>query len=182
MNITTLNATIRTEKAKKTRKEGLIPAVIYGKDRQSTAIQFDNRDIIKVLQESGKRTRIQLKIGEEIKKGIIKDVAIDPVSSEVQHIDIQLVEKDDIVNWEIPITFSGREQLKSKGLLLQVNISQIKVSGRSVAIPDFVNVDVGDKKVNEEITIADLNLDAEIKTVKPSDTILANIKYAIANN
>lgn len=182
MSIATLNATIRNEKGKKSRKEGFVPAIIYGKGVQSTPIQFENRDIIKVIKQSGKRTTIKLKMNEEIKVGIIKDVHIDPVTAEMQHIDIQLVEKDEIVNWEIPIVFSGREKLKMKGLFLETNLSQIKVTGKASDIPDFVNVDIGDRNANEDITIEDLNLDSKIRTVRPSDTILAVVKYAVSNS
>ncbi|MEA4988034.1 MAG: 50S ribosomal protein L25 [Anaerovorax sp.] len=181
MSIATLNASIRNEKAKKSRKEGFVPAVVYGKGVPSTPIQFHNKDIIKVIKENGSRTTVKIKLDAETKVGIIKDVHVDPVTSEMQHLDIQLVDRDEIVNWEIPITFSGREQLKLKRLFLETNLSQIKVTGKVSDIPDFINVDVGEKNANEDITIADLNLDSTVKSSRPMDTILAVVKYAVTN-
>jgi len=181
MSVATLNATVRSGKAKKSRREGFVPAVVYGRGVESTPIQFGNKDIVKVIKENGSRTTVRIKIGEEMKIGIIKDIHFDPVTSEMQHLDIQLVDKDEIVNWEIPITFSGREQLKSKRLFLETSLSQIKVTGKVSDIPDFVNIDVSEKEANEDITIADLNLDSTVKTVRPANTILAVVKYAVVN-
>ncbi len=181
MSVATVNATVRNGKAKKSRKEGFIPAVVYGRGVESTPIQFYNKEIIKVIKENGSRTTVRIKIGEEVKIGIIKDIHFDPVTSEMQHLDIQLVDQDEVVNWEIPITFSGREQLKLKRLFLETNLSQIKVTGKVSDIPDFINIDVGEKEPNTDITIADLNLDPAVKTLRPADTILAVVKYAVVS-
>ena len=176
MAIPILTATKRNEKVKKTRKEGYTPAVIYGKSIQSTPIKFETATIVKLLKENGERTRIQLKVDDEIRIGIIKSVDTDSLTSEIQHLDIQVVEKNETVNWEIPILFVGKETLAPKRLLLQVSLSQIKVTGAASEIPDFITIDVSDKVADTFITIANLNLPAEIKTIKPLDTILAIIK------
>lgn len=182
MNVSTLTATIRNESGKKARREGFIPAVIYGKNIQSTPIKFDRKEIIKVLKQNGTRTRILIKLNDEINMGIIKEVDTHPLSFEIQHIDIQKVEKNEMVNWEIPINFTGIEALESKRLFLEASLSQIKVTGEQSQIPDFITIDVGGKNAHDIITIEDLNLDSSIKTAKPSDTILAIVKPAVKNS
>lgn len=176
MNIETLTATVRKEKGKKARKQGFVPAVIYGQGIQSVPIKLDSAHITRVLKKHGNRARIKLKFNNEEKTGIIRDVDFNPVTSTIQHVDIQIVEKDEKVNWEIPIIFSGRDMLKINNLLLQVDISQIKVTGEASDIPDTIQIDVSNKSTNDTITIADLNLNSSIITFKPSDTVLAIVK------
>ena len=176
MNIETLTATVRKEKGRKARRQGFVPAVIYGQGIQSVPIKLDSAHITRVLKENGNRARIKIKFNNEEKTGIIRDVDFNSITSTIQHIDIQIVEEDEKVNWEIPIIFSGRDMLKINNLLLQVDISQIKVTGEASDIPDTIQIDVSQKSLNDTITIEDLNLNPSIKTYKPSDTLLAIVK------
>lgn len=176
MNIETLTATVRKEKGKKVRRQGFVPAVIYGQGIESVPIKLVAADITRVLKKHGNRTRLKLKFDDYEKTGIIKDVDFNPVTSTIQHLDIQIVEKDEKVNWEIPIVYAGRDMLESRNLLLQVDISQIKVSGEANDIPDNIKIDVSDKDINDTVTMADLNLDPNITVFRPSETVLAMVK------
>ncbi|SKC36484.1 50S ribosomal protein L25 [Maledivibacter halophilus] len=176
MNTATLVVTPRHEKGRKVRKQGFIPAIIYGHGTKNTPIQFPKSNFQRVINEFGQRAKINLVINDEEKSGIIKAVDRHPVTLEVQHVDIQVVQKDETVNWEIPITFSGRENLESKRLVLQVDLAQIEVNGRVDIIPDSIVVDVKNKDINDTITIGDLKLDSRIKTIKTPDTVLAIVK------
>ncbi|WP_066504530.1 50S ribosomal protein L25 [Abyssisolibacter fermentans] len=178
MNVATLTATVRNEKGKKSRRQGFVPAVIYGHAIQSESIKLNYQDVVRVLNQYGGRTRIILNINGEKKIGIIKDVDIESTTSKIQHLDIQLVNNTEKVNWEIPIIFTGREELERRRLILQVNLPQIKVMGELNIIPDALNIDVSNKEANETITIADLKLDDKIRVSKASDTVLAIIKAA----
>lgn len=180
MSIATLNATVRNKKGIKTRQQGFIPAVIYGCGIENQPINLHQKGLINILNQHGERTRVNLNLDGKKEIGIIKAVDTHPVTSAIQHIDIQIVDKSEKVNWEIPIIFLGRELLKMKRLLLQVGSSQIKVNGQVDAIPDMIEVDISNKNANDTITIADLNLSSKIRAVKPSDTVLAIIKYANA--
>ncbi|MFA5528014.1 MAG: 50S ribosomal protein L25 [Peptostreptococcales bacterium] len=176
MSISTLTATIRNEKVNKTRKEGYTPAVIYGKSVESTPIKIDTSSILKVLKEHGDRARIKLNMDDKVKIGIIKSVDIDTLTSQIQHLDIQIIEENEVVNWEIPILFTGRESLESKRLLLHVYFPQIKVTGNANKIPDFIQIDISDKEDDATLTIADLNLTDGIEPEKTPDTVVAIIK------
>ncbi|MFS8543715.1 MAG: hypothetical protein LOD91_07720 [Limnochordales bacterium] len=90
----------------------------------------------------------------------------------VLHVDLQLVAAGQKITCDIPIKFIGREKLKSKGLILQVNIDSINVTGEATVIPEHFVVDVGDKNNGDVVTIEDLNIHPEIQiTDLPEDAI-----------
>ena len=176
MGIETLTATARQGKWKQSRQQGFIPAVIYGKDVPSTSIQFIRTDIENVIRKSGQRSKIIVELNNEKRMGIIKEVKTDPLSAVIQHLQIQIVNTDEKVNWEIPIHFSGRHELESKKLYLNVDISMIKVNGAVKDIPEGITIDVSQKDANDVITLKDLNLNPAITSDRPDDTVIASIK------
>lgn len=174
--MTALTAIQRTEKGKVVRKTGFIPGVIYGKDISSRPVKFSKNHLTRIVKDQGTRAKVHLLLQDEKRQGIIKDVHIDPMTNELCHVDIQLVEKGQKVHWQIPIVFKGREHLESKRLLLDINLDQIEVTGPVDAIPDIIEFDLRTKQFNDAITVGDLDINPDIKVLNPPHTILAVIK------
>jgi len=172
MRVATLTALPRNGKGKKSRREGFIPGVVYGREIKSLPVKFVKREFLKVLREHGERPRVKLIIDNQEKMALVKDIEKEPITGEVLHVDLQLVAAGQKITCDIPIKFIGREKLKSKGLILQVNIDSINVTGEATVIPEHFVVDVGDKNNGDVVTIEDLNIHPEIQiTDLPEDAI-----------
>lgn len=72
----------RAEKPNKVRKQGFIPGVVYGKDIKSTSIKLDQKEYKKLLQGHAKNTKVRVKLGNEVKHCIIKEVQKDSVNGQ----------------------------------------------------------------------------------------------------
>jgi large subunit ribosomal protein L25 len=182
MGTVLLTAFKREEKGKIARKHGFIPAVIYGNGIMGEAVKFKENEFIKVLKQHGERSKIKFMFKDCEKFGIIKDVDRNIMTNKVQHVDIQLVKQGEIVNWQIPINYLGKEKLKSKRLLFQTELDKIEVTGNVENIPNTIDLVVGDMDVDRVITINDLKLHSSIKSIKPKDTVLGVVKPSVNND
>lgn len=182
MGTVLLTAFKREEKGKIARKHGFIPAVIYGNGIMGEAVKFKENEFIKILKQHGERAKIKFMFKGCEKFGIIKDVDRNVMTNKVQHMDIQLVKEGEIVNWQIPINYLGKEKLENKRLLLLTELDKIEVTANVENIPDTIDLDVGDMVADKVITINDLKLDSSIKSIKPKETVLGVVKTSFITN
>lgn len=176
MAVNQIVAMKRTEKGKKTRSEGFVPAVVYGKGITTETIKLDRIILCSILKKCGEKAKLKLIMDEQSKVAIVKDIDKKPITNEMLHVDLQLVDDGETVRWDIPIVYSGKEHLEAKHLLLIVNEPQIEVTGKVENIPDTITVDISNKDAGDTITIEDLNLNPKLKPSKPYNTILSVIK------
>ena len=172
MKTATLTVLRRNEKGKKVRRKGFIPGVVYGRELENLLIKVEHRDMNNVLKQYGERTRVKLNIDEQEETAIIKEVDREPITGKILHVDFQLVAAGEKINWEIPIGFAGRHELESRGLVLQVNLDTIPVSGNASLIPDNLTIEVGDKNHGDTIMVKDLEIHPEIQVLaQPDDSV-----------
>lgn len=178
MSIETLAAMERKGKGYKARREGFIPAVIYGKKVPSTSIQFDLADVNRYIRQSGKKGKVIVEFEGEQYNGIIKAMKTDPVTAAIQHIQIQVVDSDETVNFEVPFNFTGKSALETQKLFLNVDMPAIKVKGPVKLIPENVTVDVSEMQVGDVILVRDLSIVPGITVEVPEDYVVASVKGA----
>lgn len=178
MSEVVLCALERTEKAKKARRQGYIPGVVYGKDITSSSIKLDEGEFRKALQGRPTTSRIKLRLGDEIKTCIIKDVQKDPINGQILHVDFQTIRSDEVIRLKVPVIFEGKEKLALKQLLLQEFIGEVEIMGKAADLPEFISIDVGNGNLGEKITVSDLNIGENIKVMDEPDEVLAVISAA----
>lgn len=178
MSEVVLCALERTEKAKKARRQGYIPGVVYGKDITSSSIKLDEGEFRKALQGRPTTSRIKLRLGDEIKTCIIKDVQKDPINRQILHVDFQTIRSDEVIRLKVPVIFEGKEKLALKQLLLQEFIGEVEIMGKAADLPEFISIDVGNGNLGEKITVSDLNIGENIKVMDEPDEVLAVISAA----
>ena len=177
MGQVTLNTKQRNTQGK-FRNHGFIQGVVYGYKVESTAVQFDERDVRKAISTNGSNAKVWIKQGTEEKKfGFLKEIQRHITKDQIVHVDVQLVGKDQEINIQIPIWFKGYEALQSKGLRLQINKTEVDALGKMLLMPDLLEIDVSAKELNDTITISDLNLDKGIKVNDDADEVYASIVH-----
>jgi len=165
----------RTEKPNKARKQGFIPGVVYGKDMASKSVKLEQKELKRLLQGHTKNTKVGVKIGNEVKQCIIKEVQKDPVNGQILHVEMQTIHNDDLIRLKLPIVFHGKEKLSGRQQLVQEYISEVEVMGKADIIPEFVSVDVGDRKSGDKITVKDIRVGDGIKVLDNESEIFAVI-------
>src|SRR5262245_26756184 len=162
-----LEATVRDtfgkNEARRTRREGRVPGVVYGatsegQGRDATAIAVEPKALLRILHsESGANTLISLKLaGSGDTKVLVKDYQLDPVTHQVLHADFYRVAMDRAIEVTIPIVVKGEPKgVKQQGGVLEFVRREIEIECLPGDIPENVEVDASELMLNQGIRVRD---------------------------
>ena len=166
MNKTTLEAKVRKvtgRKVKTLRKEGLIPANIYGKKIKSQAVQVKALDFKKAYKEAGETGLISLKVQAEKGKGedravLVSGVQFNPLTDAVVHVDFRQVDLKEKVTAAVPVELMGESPAQKGGIGTVVQyIDEIEVEALPTDLPEKFEIDAsGLAEVDQAVFVSDL--------------------------
>lgn len=164
------------------RKQGILPAVLYGNNFEARNIQVPLKDFQKVYTEAGESTLVYLKLGDESYPAIIHDVAVDPVRDSFLHVDFYKVRLDEKIHAKIPVELTGESPaIKDFGGILIKNINEIEVEGFPQDLPHDFTLDISVlKNIKDQLTIADLKVPAGIELKAKPEEIIVLIQEPIS--
>lgn len=166
-------------KVKRLRKEGFIPANIYGRNIKSLAVVVDEKDFDKVFKEAGETQIINLRLGNEEKPVLIHNTQRDPLSGKIIHVDFLQVDLRQKVTASIPVVGVGESPVEKQGLGTVVfYINEIEVEALPMDLPEKVEVDLDILgEVDQSILVKDLNFDKEKVEVKDNpDEVVVKVE------
>lgn len=179
-----LSAVRREIKGEKVRKEGLLPAVVYGAgSSESESISLVYNDFLKLYNEAGESSLVDFDIdNKDAGKILIHSVQYDPVSDRVAHVDLRKIDMKKIIDASIELVFINEATaVKELGGTLVKNFDSIDVECLPEDLVNHIDVDLSVLKTFEDaITVADLVVSKEIKIIDPSlDTIITKVIPAL---
>ena len=146
MSNLTLNADTRStvgRKVKKLRREGLLPANIYGKKFKSQAIQVNFSKYIKLSNEAGETTLIGLVLEGKKIPVLIHNTQVDPVSDMPSHVDFLQVNLKEKVTADVPVELVGESPAEKQGLGTVVQyIDEVEVVALPTDLPEKFEIDL----------------------------------------
>lgn len=158
MKLATLNAKSRKGAgkgaARAIRREGLLPAVIYGDKKPPVLIAISEKDLNTEIRKKGFWTRqYEIDVEGEKYRGICQDVQNDPVTDRPVHVDFLRVSKDSEVYIEVPVVFINEAACPGIkfGGVLNVVTRAIEVVCRPDDIPESFEIDLGGMNINESV-------------------------------
>ena len=177
----TLTAESRDVKVnpKMIRREGKIPAVFYGKGKESTPIAVDGSVFRKVYDEAGESTVISLKTPKGTLDALIHDVALDPVIGNPIHVDFYIVAKDRKLQVDVPLEFVGVAPAEKLGGIVMKIMHELRVEALPAKLPKHIIVDLAmlvDMESN--ITVADVFLGEGVRALVPLTETVAGVAVA----
>jgi large subunit ribosomal protein L25 len=169
------------EVSKKIRKEGRVPAVVYGGHREPVAITVDRRSVAELIQKSehGVRSIFLLKITgtDQQRHAMIKEIQIDPISRKMIHIDFVRVMMDEVVRVSVPVHLSGIARGVKEGGVLDFQIRELHVECLPNAIPDAIEVDVDDVGVHQYVHVSDLKAPEGVKILEDPERVVVGVTH-----
>jgi large subunit ribosomal protein L25 len=148
-------------KVKKLRREGVLPANLYGKKIKSQSLEMNSTDFFKIYKEVGETGLVDLTIGKQVHPVLIHNLQAHPVTSEPLHVDFRQVSLTEKTTATVPIEIRGEAPAVEQklGILIQPLI-EVEVEALPADLPDELVVDVTKlAEVNQTITVADLVYD-----------------------
>ncbi len=164
-----LEAKIRTEIAKIARVDGVIPAVVYGKDTPSTMLTVGVSEFIKVYREAGKNHVITLNIGKKSYNVLITETQRHPVTGAFRHLDFLTVDMKAEVHVKIAIKLVGTAPAVMEGGQLHQSLDALDVKCLPADIIDAFELDIS-------------SLDHMGKTLHVSDLVVNTKKFNVLSH
>jgi len=167
------------KQVKKMRKEGFIPAIIYGHKFKNIPLKINLNDFLIILKKAGESTVVKLEIeGDKSYDVLIHDMLRDPVTEEILHIDFYRIKADEAITTEISLIFENiSPAVEDLGGILITNLRNIKVKALSKDLPRDIKVDISSlKNFNDHIKIGDLTISEKVEILADLDDIIALVK------
>ena len=182
-----LEATIRDSRgkneARRTRREGQVPGVLYGAAGDATrteakAIAVPPKALLKILHsQSGANTLISLKLdGEGDARVLVKEYQIDPVTHQLLHADFYRINMNRALRVTIPVIVKGEAKgVKQQGGLLEFIRREIEIECLPADIPEHLEVDVSDLMLHQGIRVREVPTHPKWKPVSDADMMLVHV-------
>ncbi|PSO45466.1 MAG: 50S ribosomal protein L25 [Parcubacteria group bacterium SW_6_46_9] len=140
------------------REDGQMPAVLYGRDTDSTPVQLRTAEFLKLWQEVGGSSIFKLEWDDDTKPALIQDVDLHPVTDQPIHADFLVLEEGQKVTVDVPVETAGTAPAVKNlgGLLVQV-MRTVEIEADPENLPDVVEVDVTDlEEFGDQATVDDI--------------------------
>ncbi|CAO4142496.1 50S ribosomal protein L25/general stress protein Ctc [Methylorubrum aminovorans] len=161
--------------ARAVRRQGQIPAVIYGGNQAPEAIAVDLIRTRTLIYAGGfKTTLFDITVGGKKTRAIPRDYQLDPVSGAPLHVDFLRVVAGQTVTVDVPVHFVNEDKapgIKQKGGTLNVALHTVSLDVAPDQIPDAIEVDLTGREIGDVIHASDLRLPAGTYTGEPTDTV-----------
>ncbi|MDX1653971.1 MAG: 50S ribosomal protein L25/general stress protein Ctc [Candidatus Competibacteraceae bacterium] len=148
--------------SRRLRRQGMVPAVLYGGNQAPETLAVEQRLIKKALESEAFYSHVlTLHIGDRQERAVLRDLQRHPFKPEVMHMDLQRVSADAKVRVHVPIHFINQETskgVKQQGGMISHQLIELEVVALPDRLPEFIEVDLADLGLNESIHLSELRL------------------------
>lgn len=169
--------------ARTIRRAGNTPAVLYGPKIEPLALELNTKDFTKGLLFINRRNAVvnlHVDDGAATKHVMVKEIQADPIHDTLVHADFVEISLDDDMTLIVPLKFTGKAKGVDLGGEMNIMATSIKLSGKPLEIPDFVEVNVSPLGIGESLKYADLNIPAGLSMVTNKKKVCVSIAGASA--
>ncbi|OGY68304.1 MAG: hypothetical protein A3H63_03025 [Candidatus Harrisonbacteria bacterium RIFCSPLOWO2_02_FULL_45_10c] len=159
------------------RKQGLVPAELYGKGLENFHVSVPAKEFKKVYKESGENTVVQVVMDKKKYPVLIQDVSYAPVSGDVTSVDFYQVRMDEKLKVGVPVEFVGISlAVKEKNGLLVKALQEVQVEALPADIPHDFKVDLSKiSDIGQSIYVKDLEVPANVRVLVNPETVVVTV-------
>jgi large subunit ribosomal protein L25 len=164
--------------ARRLRVKGLVPAVLYGSDREAVAVSVNPKDVNKILHSNtGHNTIFNFSVqGGEDTPVMIVDWQSDPVKENLLHVDLKRIDLSKRNAFKVRVHTTGEPKgVKLQGGLLEVITREIEIECLPDEIPELYTVDVTELMIGQNLRAGDIVLGGSIKLISPPEQVIAHV-------
>ena len=184
IELKTQKSEVLGKKVKNLRREGLIPAVLYGHKTDAVPLQVEERELNRILIQAGGHRLIALKIGRSRKRqmALARDVQWDVISGKPIHVDFYAVIMTEKVTIEVPLVFVGEAPAVAQaGAILLQGLDEVEIECLPGDLVEAIEVDVSELvEMDQTIYVKDLQVPAALDVLTDAEEIVARVAWAAA--
>lgn len=181
-----MSLTIKAEKrdaggknvARRIRREGNVPAILYGPDVENVPLALSKRDIFDILKtETGANTIFQVAFEKDKLEVMIKDYQQDVTTDELLHVDLFRISMEQEIRVSVPIVLTGDAVgVKAEGGFVESATREVEVECLPKDIPENIEVDISALHLNQSLKIEDLAPVEGVKVLSDPQAMIVLIK------
>lgn len=172
-------ADTNTQANNRLRKAGWLPGNIYGKDMDSIAVSIRKDELRKNIAKFGRSAVFELVLDGKKKYNVmVKDIQFTHVSQDLMHVDFHSISLSEETKANVPVRVVGDELYELRRLVLQVHRDILPVKGLPQDVPNFIEIDVKDLDVGDNIFVSDLKFPAGITTELDETHLILSVSEA----
>jgi large subunit ribosomal protein L25 len=152
------------------REEGLVPGVLYGRERETVSIKADAKEVATIL---GGNAIIDLTLDDDTTQPVmVKEVQKDVITRDLLHIDLYQIDLDQKITIEVPVTVVGQPEGVKEGGLLNHILREIEIECLPTDIPKSIDVNVEELEIGDSVSVGEIDVTEEIEiTVDETETV-----------
>jgi len=170
------------KKVKTLRREGLVPAVLYGHETAPVPLQFEERELNRVLAQAGEHRLIALKVGRSTKPqmALTRDVQWNTITGKPIHVDFYAVVMTEKITTEVPLVFVGEAPAADlAGTILLQNLDEVEIECLPGDLIEAIEVDVSElKEIDQTIYVKDLRVPPTVAILTEAEEVVAKVTWA----
>lgn len=175
-DVNLLEATVRTEfgkgAARRTRRAGNVPAVLYGHQTDPQHLAVDAQAFAAILRQHGANAVINLVIEGKQQLALTKSVVMHPIRRYIEHADLLIVQRGEQVTAEIPVTLIGEP---GPATLVTQELTTVAVTADALSLPETIEVNIHNLAAGTQITAGALELPSGVSLADNPELLIVNI-------
>jgi large subunit ribosomal protein L25 len=167
--------------SRRLRREGMIPAVLYGGGSSNVPLTLKKQDVFMILRsDTGENTVFQVSFDSEIRDVMIKELQRDSVTDEILHADFVHIAMDKAIRVSVPLVSVGEAVgVKAEGGFIDFVTREVEVECLPKDIPEHIEIDISGLHLRQSLKAEDITLSEGVKLITSSDTILVMIEVPL---
>lgn len=166
--------------ARKMRRVGQVPAIVYGQGEDPAAVAVPGRDLQHILSSPGGiNTLINLDLSGRKELVLARQVVRHPVRHNLVHLDFIRVRRDQVVSAEVPIHLTGEAQGVKDGGLLEQDTFTLSIEAKPGDLPAAIDADISALNIGDHITVADLKLPPGVVSTQDPGDLVAHVSTPV---
>src|SRR5580765_388281 len=170
-----------TGPARRMRRMGRVPAVVYGGEKDPVNLELDHKDLyLNLRNEKFHASILTLDIGGAKEQVLLRSVSMHPFRPQVQHIDFQRVSKDKKIHMKVPLHFVNAEKspgVKEQGGVVNHVMNELDIVCFPADLPEFIEIDLSNLAVGHSLHVRELTLPkgVELTLSKEENPVVATV-------
>jgi large subunit ribosomal protein L25 len=167
-----------SSEARRIRRGGRIPAILYGRTGQSIPVDLDGLEFVNGVKSISESTIVKVEVDGKSYDAFVKDTQRNITDGKIIHVDFYEVESGVALRARVSIHLKGNPIGVREGGVLEFPLHEIEVECLPKDLPERIEVDVSELKVNQSLHVRDIQLGGGVRLISAADQVVALVKFA----
>lgn len=167
-----------SQEARRIRRDGRIPAVLYGRSGKPISLELDAGEFVSRVKNISESTIVKVEIDGQAHEAFVKDTQRNIINGNIIHVDFYEVESGIALRARVSVHIHGTPIGVREGGVLESPLHEIEVECLPKDLPERIDVDVSELKVNQSLHVRDIALGDGVRLISAADQVVALVKFA----